>query len=114
MLGFLKNLFNSPFESLDANAFGQAIEADKHAVVLDVRRPDEFRDGHLRKARNLNVMSPDFAEQLQKLDKEKSYYVYCRSGARSSSACSMMIQQGFSKVYNLSGGIMSWRGKLAK
>ena len=68
--------------------------------VLDVRTPVEFMTGHLAQARNLNVSSDDFAQQVTQLDTSKTYVVYCRSGKRSSKAADIMYQQGFRHVVN--------------
>ena len=54
----------------------------------------------------------DFLASIEKLDKSKSYFVYCRSGARSGQACQLMSQMGFSAVYNLEGGVLAWEGDL--
>jgi phage shock protein E len=71
--------------------------------VLDVRTPVEFMAGHLAQARNLNVSSDDFAQQVAQLDTSKTYVVYCRSGKRSSKAADIMYQKGFHHVVNGGG-----------
>jgi phage shock protein E len=71
--------------------------------VLDVRTPVEFMAGHLAQARNLNVSSDDFAQQVAQLDTAKTYVVYCRSGKRSSKAADIMYQKGFHHVVNGGG-----------
>ena len=78
------------------------------AVLLDVRRPDEFTGGHLPGAVNLDVTSPDFARRVAALDKTRPTYVYCRSGARSATAASQLTQAGFGPVANLRGGVLDW------
>ena len=77
-------------------------------VVLDVRTPDEFAEGHIADATNIDFYEPDFAASLDALDKEKPYFVYCRSGNRSESAVAIMEDLGFNEVYELDGGIISW------
>lgn len=104
----------SAFENLGSHHFEEALKENRKAVVIDVRSPKEFKDGHLPKAKNVNVMDRDFAAKVAKLDKEGDYYVYCRSGARSRTACKLMTRQGFENVTNLSGGMMAWRGKVTK
>ncbi|NHE59537.1 rhodanese-like domain-containing protein [Cyclobacterium plantarum] len=104
------NLFHKQikqYSDLGAEDFHQGIQ-DKDAVVIDVRTAGEFNQGKLPKARNLDMMSPNFKQQIQNLPKDKSYYLYCRSGNRSGHACAMMADLGFEKVYNLAGGIISW------
>ncbi|MCC7231634.1 MAG: rhodanese-like domain-containing protein, partial [Bacteroidia bacterium] len=61
---------------------------------------------------NINFMGNSFREQINKMDKTKNYYVYCRSGMRSSSACRMMSKLGFKNLVNLSGGILAYKGKI--
>lgn len=102
------------FGNLGSHHFEEALKENRKAVVIDVRSPKEFKDGHLPKAKNINVMDADFATKVAQLDKEADYYVYCRSGARSRTACKLMTRQGFENVTNLSGGIMGWRGKVTK
>ena len=73
-------------------------------VVIDVRTPDEFASGHLRKAdHNFNVMSGELEQKLDSLDKNKTYYLYCRSGNRSGKAAQIMKQNGFEDVHNIGG-----------
>jgi rhodanese-related sulfurtransferase len=107
MLSILKDLFKKNYESLDGRTFKEKFRADKNAVLIDVRTPAEFSGGSIRGARNINIMSPSFRQNVQNLDKNKSYYLFCRSGARSGSACNQMSKMGF-RVYNLSGGIGAW------
>ncbi|MDX2282943.1 MAG: rhodanese-like domain-containing protein [Bacteroidia bacterium] len=107
MLNFLKNLFKQPYETLSGSEFKARFSQTKGAVLLDVRTPAEFKSGAISGAKNLDVTSAGFAEKAAKLDKSKTYFLYCRSGARSGQACSFLSQQGYT-VYNLSGGIGSW------
>lgn len=85
----------------------QAIE--QGALVIDVRTPDEFADGHIPGAQNINSSSPLFTEHLRALDKEATYVVNCQSGGRSSRAVSLMDELGFKNAHNLTGGIIAWR-----
>ena len=72
--------------------------------VIDVRTPKEYSSGHLKMTSyNLDVTSGDFTNKIEKLDRDQSYYLYCRSGARSSKAARMMQNNGFEKVYNIGG-----------
>lgn len=94
--------------ALNAPAFSQKIKADKNAVVVDVRTAPEFSSDHLAKAINLDVKAGDFSQRCDKLDKTKTYYVYCLAGVRSERAADMMRSKGF-KVVTLSGGINAWK-----
>lgn len=86
----------------------QAKLSDKTAVLLDVRTPEEFKEGHLSKAINKNVNDQDFGNYTSKLDKKKIYFVYCLAGKRSHKAAVDMRQKGFT-VYELEGGIENWQ-----
>ncbi|MGH1433329.1 MAG: rhodanese-like domain-containing protein [Lewinella sp.] len=98
---------NEGFQDLNVAEFKQKMET-RGVVVLDVRTPEETAEGMITGAQELDFRAPDFQEQLGKLDPDKTYLVYCRSGGRSSSACSMMEGMGFKSVYNLVGGYQGW------
>lgn len=72
-------------------------------VVLDVRTPAEFAGGHLAGSENVDFMAPDFRERVEGLDRDRTYYLYCRSGTRSGKAAALMQEMGFSEVYNVGG-----------
>jgi len=78
-------------------------------VILDVRTPQEFADGYVANAINIDFRSATFRDELDALDKEKTYLIYCRSGNRSGQALGIMDELGFLEVYNLSGGISAWQ-----
>jgi len=82
---------------------------DTSVVLLDVRTPAEFASGHISGATNIDFESGTFESDIQKLDKSKSYAVYCRSGNRSGQATSLMAKDGFSTVFNLDGGLINWQ-----
>ncbi|HSP30296.1 MAG TPA: rhodanese-like domain-containing protein [Ilumatobacteraceae bacterium] len=77
-------------------------------VVLDVRTPEEFAEGHLDGAVLVDFYDADFAEQLATLDTDVPYLVYCRSGNRSGQAMGVMEQLGFSSAADVDGGIVAW------
>jgi rhodanese-related sulfurtransferase len=79
-------------------------------VVLDVRTPEEFAEGHLEGAVLVDFYAADFAEQLAALDTDVPYLVYCRSGNRSGQALGVMDQLGFTSVVDVDGGIVAWTG----
>ena len=94
---------------LTAEEFAAAVKEDKKAVVLDVRRPDEFAAGHIEGAVLLNFLDTvAFNAGVEKLDKSKTYYIYCRSGRRSNNAAVLMQKKGFT-VFDLGGGFLSWQ-----
>jgi rhodanese-related sulfurtransferase len=77
-------------------------------VVLDVRTPEEFASGRIADSVNIDFYDPTFADQLDTLDKDTPYFVYCRSGNRSATTIDTMRELGFTEVYELEGGILSW------
>jgi rhodanese-related sulfurtransferase len=80
-------------------------------VILDVRTPEEFAQGHLSGAVNVNLMAPDFERRLGALDRGKTYLVYCRTGNRSTKAIQAMGRLGFRSVYHMFEGIVGWQKK---
>ncbi len=82
--------------------------SNPHFTILDVRTPVEFSTGHIQGAINLDFNSASFRDELSKLDKEKTYLVYCKTGNRSGQAMKIMESLGFTEVYNLSAGIVDW------
>ena len=88
-------------------------QADTNAVILDVRTEEEVEDGIIPGAIHIDFYrGPGFLEEIDKLDKSKSYYVYCRSGNRSGQACALMTSRGFGNCYNLMGGMLEWEGEV--
>ncbi|MDW7693917.1 rhodanese-like domain-containing protein [Flammeovirgaceae bacterium SG7u.111] len=98
------------FQNLPSIEFEEAFGETENAVLLDVRTPEEVEVEHIPGAIAIDFRSPDFADKVSGLEKDKSYFVYCRSGARSASACELMASQGFGELYNLHGGILGWHG----
>ena len=94
--------------TIEPRVFLSKSQARKKAVLLDVRRPEEYAVGHLQGAINIDWLNPtDFEKGLQQLDKSRTYFVYCRSGKRSNAAAKRMKRKGF-KVYDMSGGYLKW------
>jgi len=90
------------------------LENDNNAVILDVRTLAEVEQGIIPNAIHIDIyMGQGFVNELNKLDKTKNYYVYCRSGNRSRQACYLMDQMGFNNAYNLKGGIIDWNGEIS-
>jgi rhodanese-related sulfurtransferase len=87
----------------------QVIEdAPSGLVVLDIRTPEEFNEARLSGAINVDYYETNFADQLDTLDKNDPYVMYCRSGNRSSDAVKTMKDLGFTEVYEIDGGIVNW------
>ena len=81
---------------------------DENFVIIDVRTPEEYAGGHIEKAINLDYNSETFADELDQLDKEKTYLIYSQTDQRSGEALDMMAELGFREVYNMLGGIEWW------
>jgi len=82
---------------------------DAQFVILDVRTPEEFAQGHLSGALSVNLMAPDFERRLGALSRGKTYLVYCRTGNRSVKAIQIMGRLGFRSVYHMFEGIVGWQ-----
>lgn len=80
-------------------------------VIIDVRTPEEFTGGYIEGAINIDFYSETFADELDILDKNKVYLIYCRSGARSGSALDIMEELNFREVYNMTGGMIQWKAE---
>ena len=104
----------SGFKELTAREFAEGLQNNPDAEILDVRSPGEYAEAHIPGARLINIMSPDFVPSIRELPKDKAYYLYCRSGSRSASACGFMASQGFGELYNLDGGILDWEGPIER
>jgi len=99
----LRNVGPAAFDALRAEA--------PAGTVLDVRAPSEFEAFHLEGAVNMNYLGPDFLEQMEALDPETEYLVYCRSGRRSVRACTLMRNAGIRNLIHLDGGINAYEGE---
>ena len=98
---------------LAPDAWAELQEQTSESVILDVRTEEEYESGYIKGALNMDIRGgADFLASIESLDKSKSYFVYCRSGARSGQACQLMSQMGFNAVYNLEGGVLAWEGDL--
>ena len=80
-------------------------------VVLDVRSPEEYAEGHLAGAINMNINDAGFADNVRALDRDKKYVVYCLAGGRGGRAVSLMNELGFKDAKNLVGGITVWKSE---
>ena len=100
-------------KNIDNLSWGELISQIESPIILDVRTASEFQSGHLKGAKNLDVLNTqEFVQTIENMDKKASYFIYCRSGQRSLFSCQMMDEMGFESTYNLTGGIMKWDGAL--
>ena len=89
--------------------------AAENAVLLDVRTEDEFNEKHLVGATLIDIRQPQsFMDAANELPKDKAYFIYCRSGARSAQACQLLDQLGVAETVNLKGGILAWTGEVVE
>ena len=76
---------------------------------MDVRNPDEFAGGHIADAINVCYLCPTFQDEIEQLDKSLTYFVYCGSDHRSPLAAAAMKAAGFTRLYDLTGGLIAWK-----
>ncbi len=93
--------------SVSSFDFNESLEED--VVLIDIRTPREYEQGHIDGAVNIDFYSSDFVFSLSELDKSANYLIYCRSGSRSAQTLALMKDMGFDSVQELSGGINSWK-----
>ena len=106
-----KSATDNPLEARAAYDLIQKNKANGNFVVLDVRTPDEFNDGHIDGAININYESGGFKTELAQLDKKKTYFVYCRTGRRSGEAVKIMKAMGFDSIVTMKGDIVKWKSE---
>jgi rhodanese-related sulfurtransferase len=98
---------------IDQNKWRSQLESEEDCLIIDVRTSEEFEQLRLPNSINIDFYNPqDFMQELEKLDKNKIYYIYCRTGSRSANTCELMKEIGFAKTYNLLGGITEWEGEV--
>ncbi len=73
-------------------------------ILLDVRTPLEYAEGHIENSKNIDLSSPNFEAEINKLDKDQAVFVYCGIGVRSTKAATMLRKKGFKHVFDLDGG----------
>ncbi len=99
---------NGSYKNVDVNRAAELARSNK-VVILDVRTPEEYNQGHLKGARLIPVQDlEDRIDELAHL-KNRSILVYCRSGRRSSRASEILSQAGFARIFNMKGGVRAWR-----
>ncbi|MBD0830583.1 rhodanese-like domain-containing protein [Aestuariibaculum sediminum] len=97
------------FEVVSVEQAKHLLQKPKKIQLLDVRTPEEYAEGHLEGALNINYFSETFKDEAFKLDKNKKVLVYCKSGKRSSKSAIILKALGFSKIYSIEGGITAWK-----
>jgi rhodanese-related sulfurtransferase len=95
-------------QSYSMNDFAKLIQDDPNITIIDVRTPEEFAQGRIPKAINIDVKNPNWNQETEKLDKSKKYAIYCRSGTRSLIAYQNMKSASFQYLINAKEGFMTW------
>ena len=113
MFNLFKSTGNAGYQNLTPAQFAEGLR-QPGAVLVDVRRPEEYGQGHLPGAVNIDVTAPDFAQRIAALDQNAPTYLYCRSGARSANAAGLLTKAGFTSVHNLLGGVLDWPTALTR
>ena len=100
---------NAVVTNLSSERFKAIIANDKVGAIIDLRTTEELKKkGYIKGAVQLDFLAADAEKQIDKLDKNKTYYIYCASGGRSSDAAAYMEKSGFKRVYTLEKGISDW------
>ena len=100
---------------LDQDEWVKKCKLLRDSKIIDVRTPQEFQDYRIPDSENIDFYDPqNFVKKITPLNKEASYFLYCKSGVRSYNSCSIMKDMGFKNVYNLVGGISEWNGEIIK
>jgi phage shock protein E len=114
-MGIISSLFgNSKINTLDSGLFEEKMKQEPDAYIIDVRTKAEYLNIRIPNSVLIDIFTRDFSERIDKLDREKSYFIYCQSGSRSLVAANKMSKMGFQKIYNLMGGIAGWNGKIER
>ncbi len=99
---------NDKHSILTAKDFKTQITLLDHPVIIDVRTAEEFNNGHINGAINIDWYSSNFSTEIAQLDKNTPVYIYCRSGGRSNKAAKKMLDKGFDEIIELQGGFAAW------
>jgi rhodanese-related sulfurtransferase len=98
----------SIYEKCDPVQFKTRLDANPTAQLIDVRTPQEYTNGTIGKAVNMDIMTGEFEAKVITLDRTKPVYVFCQGGVRSSKAATRMQELGFREIYELKDGYASW------
>jgi len=115
IMGFFASIFGIKAQSdhikvLSTTEFKEQI-VDNKVVLIDVRTPQEFKEGTIKNSKNIDFFDPKFETYFATFNKEEPIYLFCRSGGRSNKAAQKLEALGFKEIYDLNGGFMGWKGK---
>lgn len=97
------------YKDLDPTESRVYLAQNSDANIIDIRTPAEFKDGHIEGATMIDFYAPDYRETWSRLDRDAIYFIYCRTGNRSSQTLPMLVELGFKNIWHLKDGIVSWR-----
>ena len=95
-------------QKVSAAQFQQLLAKSPDAQLIDVRTPAEYEAGTIEKAVNINIMDADFANQIDKLDKNRPVFLFCKVGGRSARAATQLEEMGFTTIYDMTDGYLGW------
>ena len=102
------------FTNMKAVEAAKILKDNPNAVVLDIRTPAEFNEGHIPNAVNINYKADSFESELDKLDRDTTYLMHCRSGRRSANSFETFKKLGFKNIIHMDDGILGWKEELVK
>lgn len=103
---------SSPQESIESINADQLKDLQNEGIeVIDIRTPSEYADGHIPQVLNIDFMNAEFSSLVSSREKNLPIIIHCASGGRSKRAAAQLIDLGFSKVYDYSGGFSDWKGR---
>lgn len=110
-LFFSFSLFSQKIKSVDAAEFKKLLDEKKY-ILIDLRTTDEIKSkGTIKGSTQIDFLDKNAEANIQKLDKNKSYLIYCAGGGRSADCAELMQKQGFKEVINLEKGFSDWKNK---
>ena len=104
----------SQFVNMKASEAAKILKNNPEAVVLDIRTPKEYTEGHIPDAINIDYKADSFESELEKLDRDTTYLMHCRSGRRSANSLEIFEKLGFRHVIHMDDGILGWQEDLVK
>ena len=102
------------FTNMKALEAAKILKDNPNAVVLDIRTPAEFNEGHIPNAVNIDYKADSFESELDKLDRDTTYLMHCRSGRRSANSFETFKKLGFKNIIHMDDGILGWKEELVK
>jgi rhodanese-related sulfurtransferase len=111
VFGVAASSASTDVRAISAREFKAMIDDNKNnpdVVTLDIRTPKEYRQGHIQGAQLIDFYASDFEDQLKRLDRNRTYLIYCRSGNRSAKSLEIFAKLGFRQAYHLDSGLIGW------